>query len=137
MAAARARYLIDTNVWSHLQRRTSAATTARFAKLHIDQVFLSPIVLGELEVGFLKGDRAAYRRAALDHIVANAQILPIGRGVSAAYALLRTTLEQAGTPIGPNDTWIAAEALHHKLVLVTDNVREFERVPKLRVENWL
>jgi tRNA(fMet)-specific endonuclease VapC len=137
MAAARARYLIDTNVWSHMQRRTSAAMTARFAKLHIDQVFLSPIVLGELEVGFLKGDRAAHRRAALDHIVSNAQILPIGREVSAAYALLRTTLEQAGTPIGPNDTWIAAEALHHKLVLVTDNVREFERVPKLRVENWL
>ena len=53
------------------------------------------------------------------------------------YAQLRTSLETAGTPIGPNDTWIAAEALHHRLVMVTDNVGEFSRVPKLRVENWL
>ena len=50
---------------------------------------------------------------------------------------LRAELETAGTPINPNDTWIAAEALHHKLILVTDNMREFERVPKLNVENWL
>jgi len=83
------------------------------------------------------GDRAATRRAALDHIITSAQALQIDHGVAATYAQLRTTLEFAGTPIGPNDTWIAAEALHHKLVLVTDNVREFERVPKLRVENWL
>ncbi len=98
---------------------------------------MSPVVLGELEVGYLKGDRAATRRAALDHIITSAQALQIDHGVAATYAQLRTTLEFAGTPIGPNDTWIAAEALHHKLVLVTDNVREFERVPKLRVENWL
>ena len=131
------RYLIDTNIWSHLQRRTTSALLERFGKLLPSQTFLSPIVLGEMETGFLKGDRAPQRRVALDHIIGSSQMLTINRQVAEVYAQLRAQLEQAGTPIGPNDCWIAAEALHHKLVLVTDNVREFERVPKLKVENWL
>ena len=49
----------------------------------------------------------------------------------------RSELEQAGTPIGPNDTWIAAEAVYHQLVLVTDNTREFARVSGLLLENWI
>jgi predicted nucleic acid-binding protein len=64
-------------------------------------------------------------------------LLTINSRVADTYAHLRAQLEQAGTPTGPNDTWIAAEALHHKLVLVTDNTREFSRVPGLQVENWL
>jgi tRNA(fMet)-specific endonuclease VapC len=64
-------------------------------------------------------------------------LLTINSRIADTYSQLRAQLELAGTPIGPNDTWIAAEALHHKLVLVTDNVREFSRVPGLRVENWL
>ncbi len=130
-------YLIDTNIWSHLQRRTTQALVTRFADLKLGQTFLSPVVLGEMETGFLKGDRAPYRRIALDQIIDSCQVLTLNRHVAIEYARLRTQLELAGTPIGPNDTWIAAEALHHKLVLVTDNVREFSRVPGLRVENWL
>lgn len=131
------RYLIDTNIWSHLQRRTTIGLTQRFAKLLMGQTFLSPIVLGEMETGFLKGDRAPQRRAALDQIIASSRLLIINQPVAQAYAKLRAQLELVGTPIGPNDTWIAAEALHHKMVLVTDNLREFQRVPKLQVENWL
>jgi tRNA(fMet)-specific endonuclease VapC len=130
-------YLIDTNIWSHLQRRTTKALVARFADLKPGQTFLSPVVLGEMETGFLKGDRAPYRRSALDQIIGSCQMLIVNRHVAIEYARLRAQLEQVGTPIGPNDTWIAAEALHHKLVLVTDNVREFSRVPGLHVENWL
>ncbi len=130
-------YLIDTNIWSHLQRRTTKGLLDRFTELKPGQTFLSPVVLGEMETGYLKGDRAPYRRVALDQIIGSCQMLSVNRQVAIAYAQLRAQLEQAGTPIGPNDTWIAAEALHHKLVLVTDNVREFSRVPGLVVENWL
>jgi len=130
-------YLIDTNIWSHLQRRTTQALITRFAALNHGQAFMSPVVLGELETGFQKGDQAPYRRLALDQIYASCQMLTVNRQVAVEYARLRSLLEQGGTPIGPNDTWIAAEALHHKLVLVTDNVREFSRVPGLKVENWL
>lgn len=137
MPQTASRYLIDTNIWSHLQRRTTSGLMQRFAKLLMGQTFLSPIVLGEMETGFLKGDRAPQRRVALDQIVASSQLLTINQPVAQVYAQLRAQLELAGTPIGPNDTWIAAEALHHKMVLVTDNLREFQRVPKLKVENWL
>jgi tRNA(fMet)-specific endonuclease VapC len=135
--AAKPRYLIDTNIWSHLVRRSNATLVQRFAKLHSDQVCLSVVVRGELEVGFLKGDQSPQRRQALDHIVATCQALEIDQDVAVLYASVRTHLEAAGTPIGRNDTWIAAEALHHKLVLVTDNLAEFQRVPALKVESWL
>ncbi len=130
-------YLIDTNIWSFLLRRSSPKLTARFAKLSPDQLFLSPVVRGELEVGYLKGDRMPQRRQALDLIIATAQPLSIDQDTAVRYAQLRTQLEQAGTPIGRNDTWIAAEALHLKLVVVTDNSSEFDRVKGLKVENWL
>ncbi len=137
MPSTPARYLIDTNIWSALIRRASPALVERFARLQFSQIFLSPIVLGELQVGYYKGDRTPKRWQVIEHITANAQLLPLDGGVSAAYAQLRAELEQAGTPIGPNDTWIAAEALHHKLVLVTDNTREFVRVKGLKLENWI
>ncbi len=130
-------YLIDTNIWSFLQRRSHPKLTARFAKLIPDQLFLSPVVRGELETGYLKGDRMPQRRLALDLIIATTQHLLIDQDTAVRYAQLRTQLEQAGTPIGRNDTWIAAEALHHKLIVVTDNLGEFERVKGLKVENWV
>lgn len=137
MPNAPARYLIDTNIWSALIRRSRPALVERFGSLQFSQVFLSPIVLGELQVGYYKGDRTPKRRQVIEHITSNAQLLPLDGGVSVAYGQLRAELEQAGTPIGPNDTWIAAEALHHKLILVTDNTREFERVKGLKLENWI
>lgn len=130
-------YLIDTNIWSFLQRRSYPKLTARFAKLKPDQLFLSPVVRGELETGYLKGDKMPQRRQALDLIIATTQHLLIDQETAVRYAHLRTQLEQAGTPIGRNDTWIAAEALHHKLTVVTDNVGEFQRVKGLKVENWM
>lgn len=136
MACQRPRYLIDTNIWSALIRRSNPVLVERFLSLKPEQLILSPIVLGELEVGYYKGDRTPKRRQVLEHITANTQLLALDGGVSAAYARIRAELEQAGTAIGPNDTWIAAEALYHQLVLVTDNTREFARVPGLLLENW-
>ncbi len=137
MARQRTRYLIDTNIWSALIRRSNVALVAHFRTLAPEQLVLSPIVLGELEVGYYKGDRTPKRRQVLEHITANTQLLALDGGVSVTYARIRAELEQAGTPIGPNDTWIAAEAIYHQLVLVTDNTREFARVSGLLLENWM
>lgn len=130
-------YLLDTCVWSHIIRRSTASVLSRFSELKPAQIYLSPVVLGELTVGFYKGDRSATRRKVIDQIVAHTQALVIDADIAERYALIRATLEQAGTPIGRNDTWIAAEALVHDLTLVTDNLREFERVPGLKVESWM
>jgi tRNA(fMet)-specific endonuclease VapC len=131
------RYLLDTNIWSALIRRTNAKLVKRFEVLERGRLALSPIVLGELQVGYYKGDRSPKRLTIIENIRASSDLLTINSRVADTYAQLRAQLEQAGTPIGPNDTWIAAEALHHKLVLVTDNMREFSLVPGLQVENWL
>jgi tRNA(fMet)-specific endonuclease VapC len=136
MARGHTRYLIDTNIWSALIRRSDQNLVDRFLCLEPDQLVLSPIVLGELEVGYYKGDRTPKRRQVLEHITANTELLALDGRVSTTYAEIRAKLEQAGTPIGPNDTWIAAEAVYHQLVLVTDNTREFARVSGLLLENW-
>jgi len=131
------RYLIDTNIWSALIRRSNAGLLKRFETLESAHIALSPIVLGELQVGYYKGDRTPKRLGVIETIRSSSELLTINSRVADSYSQLRAQLEQAGTPIGPNDTWIAAEALHHKLVLVTDNTREFSRVPGLQIENWL
>ncbi len=73
----------------------------------------------------------------LERILNMLPILPLEPPLEQHYATIRTHLEQAGTPIGPNDLLIAAHALSLNLTLVTANIREFQRVPTLRVENWL
>ena len=63
--------------------------------------------------------------------------LPVTETAAAAYASIRARLESVGTPIGANDLWIAAHALSAEMTLVSANTREFERVPGLKLENWL
>jgi tRNA(fMet)-specific endonuclease VapC len=130
-------YLLDTNIWSHLLRRTSQRLLTRYAAASTAQIHLSVVVRGELELGFMKGDRAAPRRQALDLLMQGSTPLTMSQEVALRYAELRSQLEGTGNTIGPNDMWIAAEALHHGLTVVTDNTREFERVAGLNVENWL
>ncbi len=129
-------YLLDTCVWSDIIRRRSPALVTKFSKLKAGQVYLSPIVLGELMVGYYKGDQTPQRRQVIDTLLTHAAQLQADDAVADRYAQLRAQLEKQGTPIGRNDTWIAAEALHHGLVLVTDNTHEFERVNGLKLENW-
>jgi tRNA(fMet)-specific endonuclease VapC len=72
----------------------------------------------------------------VDELLVRLKVLPIDDGVARAYADARRALERAGTPIGPNDLWIAAHALAEGLVVVTGSVREFRRVVGLAVEDW-
>ena len=129
-------YLIDTNIWSCLQQRKYPQLQARFAKCSPEQLHLSAIVRCELQLVFEKRDKRTERRISLDSIIRVTKHLSVDAAVAVMYAKVRASLEKAGTPIGGNDTWIAAEALHHNLTLITDNIREFERVVGLRVENW-
>ena len=130
-------YLVDTNIWSALIRGNSPALLARFAQLKPQQLFMSTIVYGELQLKFQKNGRSPKRRQALDAVLAMTLPLSIDFQVATTYAQVRASLEGQAIHLDPNDTWIAAEALHHKLILVSDNGREFERVAGLKIENWL
>lgn len=130
------RYLLDTTVLSELIRRPQGRVAERIAREGEERVCTSIVVAGELRFGAAK--RASSRLTVqLEAVLSAVEILPLEEPADRHYADLRNRLERRGTPIGPNDMLIAAHALALSLTVVTDNVREFSRVPGLRVENWL
>ncbi|WGV27463.1 type II toxin-antitoxin system VapC family toxin [Halotia branconii] len=129
-------YLLDTNVLSNLVRHPQGLVFQRIATVGEDSVCTSIIVACELKFGAAKSgfSRLVHQ---LERILAILPVLPLESPVDQHYAAIRAHLEQAGTPIGPNDLIIAAHTLALDLILVTANTREFERVPALSLDNWL
>jgi tRNA(fMet)-specific endonuclease VapC len=98
---------------------------------------LSTIVLGELAIGVEKSAFGERNRVRLAALAQRLPVLDVDVAASRHYGRIRAQLERQGIPIGGNDAWIAAQALAAEAVLVTDNEREFSRVPGLTIENWL
>jgi len=129
-------YLLDTNVLSDLVRHPQGSVAARIADIGEERVLTSIVVACELRYGAAKrGSRKLTRQ--VDAVLGAITILPLEAGVDRHYPAIRTALEKEGTPIGANDTLIAAQARVIHAVCVTANVAEFKRVPGLTVENWL
>jgi tRNA(fMet)-specific endonuclease VapC len=128
--------LMDTNIVSHIMRRPEGKAGHKLADYEFGQVGISSIVLSELLYGVEKSGSVRLQLQ-LDFLVRRLIHVPYDEDVALCYAQVRAGLERSGTPIGPLDTLIAAHALALDLPLVTDNTREFSRVPNLRVENWL
>ena len=92
--------------------------------------------LFELEYGTAKSSRPQQQRAQIDEVVRRFEVIPLDYQSARQAGVLRDSLEGQGSPIGPYDLLIAGIALAHDLTVVTRNVREYARVPKLKVENW-
>lgn len=131
-----ARYLLDTNIVSDLIRNPNGRVFERIAAVGEDAVCIDLIVAGEIRFGVAKRNSAGLTKQA-NRVLSAIELLPMEPSVEEHYADIRLVLERAGHPIGPNDLWIAAHARARRLILVTDNLREFSRVDGLRVENWL
>ena len=130
------RYLFDTNLLSAVVKHPTGPAARRLAALHRDVCCTSLIVACELRYGVLKKDSSRLAEK-VENLLARVAVLPLAAPVESHYAEIRVALEKAGQPIGHNDLLIAAHARALDLILVTDNVREFSRVPGLVVENWL
>ncbi|UWU16031.1 PIN domain-containing protein [Rhizobium sullae] len=129
-------YLIDTNiVIAALKGREEVRQ--RLESEELSAIRLSAIVLGELEFGAEKSEYGERNRARLATLAQRLLLVGIDHDTTRHYGKIRALLERQGTPIGANDTWIAAQALAIGATLVTDNEREFARVPGLTLENWL
>ena len=128
-------YLLDTNTVSDLMRHPGGQVAARLATIDAGSVVISPVVACEIAFGLARFE-VPRLKTAWSLILAALPIVPMGDELVQPYASVRRALEAAGTPIGPNDLLIA-HALALDAVVVTDNVREFSRVPGLQVENWL
>ncbi|MDO8464108.1 MAG: type II toxin-antitoxin system VapC family toxin [Gallionella sp.] len=131
------RYLLDTNICIYIKNHRPAEVLARFSKLPPGKVAMSAITYGELCLGAEKSSKPKESRHILEQLIALIPVLPLDDTVSVHYGKIRQRLQASGKPIGNNDLWIASHALAHKLILVTNNVAEFERVPGLRIENWV
>jgi tRNA(fMet)-specific endonuclease VapC len=130
------RYLLDTNIVSDLVRNPQGKIAQHIRKIGESRVCTSIIVAAELRYGAAK--RGSPRLSAqLDMVLGAIEVLPLEAPADAAYGLLRTRLERAGTPIGANDLLIAAQALALGYTIVTDNEDEFARVAEVTQENWL
>jgi tRNA(fMet)-specific endonuclease VapC len=130
------RYLLDTNIVSDLLRNPRGPVFERIAEVGEAAVCTSVIVTAELRFGATKsGSSKLIDR--VDLILSALEILPLKQPADRHYGEIRHDLARQGQPIGPNDLLIAAHALSLNLTVVTANVREFSRVPGLRIENWL
>ena len=130
------RYLLDTNILSDLVRNPQGLIAQKIMSAGEGSICTSIIVASELRFGAKKlGSRQLTTQ--LNTILSAIDILPLEEPADHRYGELRAHLEKHGTPIGPNDMLIAAHALMLDCVVVTANEREFSRVPKLKVENWL
>ena len=131
------RYLLDTNICIYIAKQRPPSVAARFAKLASGSVGMSLITFGELRYG---AEKSKQRGEAMDALRRLSELIPVmtpDDTVGERYGALRAQLERAGTPIGNNDLWIAAHALDLGVTLVSNNTREFERVPKLKLDNWV
>jgi tRNA(fMet)-specific endonuclease VapC len=129
-------YLLDTNILSHLIKNPSGPVFDRLKSNLPVTACTSIIVSAEIRFGLCKGVSKKLKIQA-GKVLEALDILPLEKPVDEYYGKIRALLEQAGQPIGGNDLLIAAHALALNLTLVSANVREFSRVPSLRVENWL
>jgi tRNA(fMet)-specific endonuclease VapC len=129
------RFLLDTNTVSFLIRRSSASLTQRLRRTPATRVALSVVTEMELRYGLARNP--GLRIAPLvEEFLAGVTILPVTSDVARVYGRWRAELEAGGSPIGPLDLMIAAQAVAIDATLVTNNLKEFRRVRGLRCEDW-
>ena len=130
-------YILDTNICIYIIKKKPENVINRFRQLPISSLAISSITLSELEYGVMKSSKPDQNQLALFQFVAPLEILPYGDEAAQYYGKIRAFLEKKGTPIGSLDMLIAAHALSVNCILVTNNEKEFSRVPDLHIENWI
>ena len=131
------KYMLDTNICIYLIKQKPATIIERFRQTDVSEISISSITLSELFFGVSENSKPEQNFMALTQFVAPLEILPFGGEAAQYYGDLRAHLKKRGTPIGSLDMLIAAHALSLSNTLITNNEKEFHRVPKLKIENWV
>lgn len=130
------RYLLDTNIVIYVIKRRPIEVLDKF-NANVTRMAISAITLAELMHGVEKSSQPDANLAVVEDFCSRLEVLPYTTKAAQHYGSIRAALERNGQPIGVNDLHIAGHARSEGLVLVTNNVREFDRVPALQVENWI
>jgi tRNA(fMet)-specific endonuclease VapC len=129
-------YMLDTNICIYVIKEHPQKLAQRFNRFS-DQLCISSITLGELRYGAEKSARRSQNLEEIEQFSARLEVLPFSAKAAAHYGEVRAALEKAGKPAGPYDMLIGAHAMSEGLIVVTNNMREFRRMPGVRVENWV
>ncbi len=130
------KYMLDTNIAIYVIKRRPIEMLKTFNQ-HAGQLCISSITLAELLHGVEKSQFVEQNLKNVENFISRLEVLEYGYKAASHYADIRADLERKGTSIGVNDLHIAGHARSEGLIIVTNNVREFERVPGLRLENWV
>ena len=128
-------YMLDTNICIYVIKSRPVELREQFNRL-TEQICISTITLAELYYGVEKSARCAQNLQAVEEFVARLEALPFSVEAAAHYGQVRAELERAGRLAGSHDMLIGAHARSAGLIVVTNNLRGFERIPGLRIENW-
>jgi len=128
--------MLDTNIVIYVIKRKPKQALEIF-NLHAGQMCISSITLAEMLHGAEKSEMPDQNLRRIEDFTSRLQVLDYGNKAAAHYGDIRADLERKGTPIGVNDLHIAGHARSEGLVLVTNNLKEFERVDALRLDNWV
>jgi len=131
------KYLLDTNICVYIIRNRPEEVRKKFVAYAIGDIGISSITIAELQLGVERNRQREQTAFALEQFLQPLDIADFDLQAAAQYAKIRVHLEKRGTPIGPLDYLIAAHAVSLDATLVTSNVREFQRVPGLKIENWV
>jgi tRNA(fMet)-specific endonuclease VapC len=131
------KYMLDTNICIYIIKQKPTNVIARFKKIETSQIGLSSITFSDLLYGVLKSSNPEQNHIALAQFVTPLEILHYDDESAQYYGTIRTYLEKQGTPIGSLDMLIAAHALSNDCILVTNNEKEFNLVPNLKIDNWI
>lgn len=129
--------MLDTNICIYLIKQQPPSVLERFLSHPVGDIGISSITVAELAYGVSKSQHPAKNRLALEQFLVPLDVAAFDQDAANSYGRLRAQLEQKGSPIGSMDLLIAAHALSLGVRLVTNNQREFRRVPGLRLDNWV
>jgi tRNA(fMet)-specific endonuclease VapC len=129
------KYMLDTNILIYTIRNRPTKVRKAF-KRHADYLAMSTVTLGELIYGAEKSTQSDRNLADIEALAARMDVIPFDSQAAIHFGQVRAELAKSGKLIGPYDLMIAGHARSRGLILVTNNLREFKRVPGLRVENW-
>jgi tRNA(fMet)-specific endonuclease VapC len=130
------KYLLDTNIVIYTMKNRPQQVRRRF-KQHKDQMCISSVTLGELIFGAEHSQQVERNLTDIEAIVARLEVLPFDNKAAYHFGQIRAALYNIGKPIGPYDMMIAGQTRALGLTLITNNIKEFERVPGLILENWM
>ncbi len=131
------KYILDTNICIYIIKKRPVQVIEHLRNLSISEVGISSITLSELEYGVEKSKKKKQNKIALTGFIAPLEIAVYDEQAAIVYGKIRAYLEKIGQPIGPLDLLIAAHAISLNSSLVTNNEKEFNKIPMLKVENWV